>query len=446
MSVAASPPITREHRRVLLASTVGTTIEWYDFFIYAVSSGLVFATQFFGGLGKDALILSFATVGVSFFFRPIGAIIAGHLGDRIGRRPLLVLTLILMGVATALMGLLPSTASIGVAAPILLVLLRVLQGLSAGGEWGGAAMLAVEHAPANRRGLYGAFPQIGVPIGLLLANGTLALVTATMTSAQFLAWGWRIPFLLSVVLIAVGLLIRVGISESPVFDEVLEAGERKSVPLAALLRTHWLYVILGALLFAATSAAGYMTAGGYVQSYAVTVLKLDRTLILLAVMVSSLGWLATALLAGWLSDKYGRLRVFQLGFLIQLAWLFPFFALLNTRNVGLIILSLLIFTVGLGLTYGPQAALYAEMFPAPVRYSGASLAYGLGSVVGGAFAPTIAVALQTATGTVYAVAAYLAVVTLVSLTVTFLIKEPKGLPLNLAGPVVEPATATPSTT
>lgn len=422
--------MNKEHRRVVLASMVGTTVEWYDFFIYAVCSGLVFATQFFGQLGKDALLLSFATIGISFFFRPVGAIIAGHLGDRIGRRPMLVLTLLLMGIATALMGVLPTTATIGVAAPVLLVVLRILQGLSAGGEWGGAALLSVEHAPAHRRGLYGAFPQIGVPIGLLLANGILALAAALTTPEQFLAWGWRIPFLFSIVLIGVGLFIRTRVAESPVFHEIRKSNARVSVPLVPLLKNHWPLVVVGALMFAANNAAGYMTTGGYVQSYAVKTLKIGSSTILVAVMISALGWLATTMLAGWLSDKYGRKLIYQIGFVAQLLWLFPFFALLSTANLGLIIVALLLFTVGLGFTYGPQPALYAEMFPTAVRYSGASLAYAVGAILGGAFAPTIAQALQSRTGTVYSVAVYLAVVTIVGLAATFFVRVRPGRPLS----------------
>ncbi|WP_020667406.1 MFS transporter [Amycolatopsis nigrescens] len=425
--------IDPEHRRVVLAAMVGTTIEWYDFFIYAICAGLVFATQYFGGLGQNALILSFATIGISFFFRPIGAVVAGHLGDRIGRRAMLIVTLLLMGVATVLIGLVPPAASIGVSAPIILVVLRILQGLSAGGEWGGAALLAVEHAPDDRRGLYGAFPQIGVPIGLLLANGVLALVTALTTQAQFLAWGWRIPFLLSIVLIVVGLLIRTRVAESPVFEEVRRTKARSSLPLVPLFRNHWRLVLAGALLFAANNAVGYMTTGGYVQSYAVKTLGVDRSAVLIAVMISALVWLLSTLFGGLLADRYGRIRVYQLGFVIQLAWMFPFFALLNTANFALIVLALMLFAVGLGFTYGPQPALYSEMYPTRMRYSGAGISYAIGAVLGGAFAPTIAEALQSSTGTVYSVGVYLAVATAVGLAASLFVKDRPGRPLDAIG-------------
>ncbi|WP_370962000.1 MFS transporter [Amycolatopsis sp. cg9] len=410
--------IDREHRRVVLAAMAGTTIEWYDFFIYAISAGLVFATQYFSALGKDALLLSFATVGISFFFRPIGAVVAGHLGDRFGRRALLIATLLLMGVSTVLIGLVPGAGSIGTAAPVLLVVPRIVRGLSAGGEWGGAALLAVEHAPADRRGLYGAFPQIGVPIGLLLANGALAPAAAVTTPAQFLAWGWRIPFLLSFVLIVGGLLIRGRVAASPVFEEVRRTRSRSSLPLVPLFRHHGVLVLLGAVLFAANNAVGCMTTGGYVPSYAVKTLHLDRSTVLAAVMVSAVAWLVSTLVGGHLADRVGRITVYRAGFAVQLRWLVPFSA-------------------GLGLTYGPQAALYAEMYPTRVRYSGAAISYALGAVLGGAFAPTIAEALQSSTGTVYSVCAYLAGMTLLGLLATFFVRDRRGVPLRTADEPVE---------
>ncbi|WSQ13751.1 MHS family MFS transporter [Streptomyces sp. NBC_01231] len=419
-----------QHRTVALAAMAGTTIEWYDFFIYALCTGLVFSSQFFDGLGEDSLVISFATIGISFFFRPVGAALAGHLGDRLGRRAMLIATLLLMGVSTTLIGLVPSSASIGTGAPIILVLLRILQGLSAGGEWGGAALISVEHAPAAQRGRFGSYPQLGAPLGLLLANGALAAVTALTTDDQFLAWGWRIPFLLSVVLVAAGFVIRRRVEESPVYQELKQTGSRSRAPIAVLFKHHWPLVVAGALLFAANNAVGYMTTGGYVQSYAVNHLGMDPTLILICVMVAAVGWLASTLAGGRLSDRLGRLRVYRIGFVIQLAWMFPFFALLNTANAGLVVVALVLYSIGLGLTYGPQAALFAELYPTAVRYSGAALSYAVGAVLGGAFAPMIAEALQAGTGTVYSVGVYLAAVTVIGLAVTFFLKEPQGVPLS----------------
>ncbi|MFE9443528.1 MFS transporter [Streptomyces sp. NPDC006602] len=425
-----TPAPGSQHRTVALAAMAGTTIEWYDFFIYALSTGLVFSRVFFDGLGKDSLIISFATIGISFFFRPVGAALAGHLGDRLGRRAMLIATLLLMGVATTLIGLVPTQDAIGTAAPVILVLLRILQGLSAGGEWGGAALISVEHAPTDQRGKFGAYPQLGAPLGLLLANGVLALITALTTDDQFLAWGWRIPFLLSVVLVAAGFVIRRKVEESPVYQELKESGNHARTPLATLFKNHWPLVLAGALLFAANNAVGYMTTGGYVQAYSVNHLKMDPTTILICVMVAAVGWLASTMAGGRLSDRFGRLRVYRIGFVIQLAWLFPFFALLNTANTGLIVLALVLYSIGLGLTYGPQAALFSEMYPTAVRYSGAALSYAIGAVLGGAFAPMIAEALQSSTGTVYSVGVYLAAVTVVGLVVTFFLKERKGVSLS----------------
>jgi MFS family permease len=408
----------------------GTTIEWYDFFVYALCAGLVFNSEFFAGLGGSALLVSFATIGLSFAFRPIGAALAGHLGDRIGRRRTLILTLLLMGISTTLIGVIPPTASIGVTAPVLLVLLRIVQGLSAGGEWGGAALIAVEHAPAGRRGRMGAYPQLGAPAGLLLSNGVLAAVTASVTHQQFLAWGWRIPFLLSIVLIGIGLLIRRRVDESPVFQELRRTGQRSRAPLVVVLKDHWPLVLAGALLFAANNAAGYMTTGGYVQSYAVRSLHVSQSVILVCVMAAAVVWLVATLLAGAWADRIGRLRVYRVGFVAQLLWMFPFFTLLNTANTGLIIVGLVLYSVGLGLTYGPQAALYAEMYPTAVRYSGASIAYAVGAVLGGAFAPTIAEALQSSTKSVYSVAGYLAALTVIGLIVAVVLKDRRDVVLN----------------
>ncbi|PVC90116.1 MFS transporter [Streptomyces sp. CS131] len=422
------------HRTVALAAAAGTTIEWYDFFIYALCTGLVFSKLYFDGLGDDSLIISFATIGISFFFRPVGAALAGHLGDRVGRRAMLIATLLLMGVSTTLIGLVPTSDSIGLAAPILLVLLRILQGLSAGGEWGGAALISVEHAPTDQRGRFGAYPQLGAPLGLLLANGVLALITALTTDDQFLSWGWRIPFLLSVVLVGAGFVIRRKVDESPVYKELKESGSHTRMPLAVLFKSHWPLVVAGALLFAANNAVGYMTTGGYVQSYSVNSLDMDKTTILLCVMVAAVGWLASTMAGGIWSDRIGRIRVYQVGFVIQLIWMFPFFALLNTANPGLITLGLVLYSIGLGLTYGPQSALFSEMFPTAVRYSGAALSYAIGAVLGGAFAPMIAEALESSTGTVYSVGVYLTGITVVGLAVTFFLKERKGVPLGHTAP------------
>ncbi|MFS0733753.1 MFS transporter [Microbacterium sp. 1P10UB] len=423
-----------DRRRVVFATVVGTTVEWYDFFIYATAVGLVFGQLFFGSLGADSAILAFATVGVSFLFRPLGAFLAGHFGDKFGRKVVLMWTLILMGIATALIGVLPTFESIGVAAPILLVLLRILQGLSAGGEWGGAVLMAVEHAPRNRRGAFGASPQIGVPLGLLLASGVMALMTVIAPGDAFLQWGWRVPFLLSVVLILIGWYVRRRVEESPVFAELAERKEKARMPIVQLFRKHALLVLIAALVFAGNNAVGYMTTGGYIQGYATNPdgpLGLERGPVLWAVAGSAVTWLISTLVAGFVSDRIGRRTTYVIGWLLQLVGVFTLFPLVNTGSIGLLFLGLAILTIGLGFTYGPQAALYTELFPASIRFSGVSISYAIGAILGGAFAPTIATALVRATGTTMSVTWYLAGMTVIGLIATLLLRDRSGIRLGL---------------
>lgn len=424
-----------DRRRVVFATVVGTTVEWYDFFIYASAAGLVFGQLFFAPAGEEfAQILSFLTVGISFLFRPFGAFLAGHLGDKYGRRLVLMLTLILMGVATTLVGLLPTFAAIGIAAPILLIFLRILQGISAGGEWGGAVLMAVEHAPKTKRGLFGASPQIGVPLGLLLASGVMALIAALSPSQEwFLEWGWRIPFLLSVVLILVGYYIRRRVEESPVFLELAERKEQTRMPIVQLFRRHTLLVLLAALVFAGNNAVGYMTTGGYIQRYATDPagpIGLSTADVLWAVTLSAVSWLVFTWIAGWLSDKIGRRTTYLIGWAALLIGVFSLFPLVNTGDVGLLTLGLVILTVGLGFTYGPQAALYTELFPASIRFSGVSISYAIGAILGGAFAPTIAQALVQATGGTAAVTWYLAGMVLLGLFGSLMLRDRSGIPLG----------------
>jgi MFS family permease len=429
------PRTAAERRKVALATVIGTTIEWYDFFLYASAAGLVFAQLFFEPAGAQiAILLSFGSVGVSFLFRPLGAFLAGHFGDRLGRKSMLVITLILMGVSTTLIGLLPTYQQIGIAAPVILVLLRILQGLSTGGEWGGAVLMAVETAPSDRRGRAGAFPQIGVPIGLLLASGMLALMTGVISPGEaFLEWGWRVPFLLSVVLVVVGMVVRHTVEESPVFQEIAARKERSRMPAAQLFRKHWLLVILAALTFAGNNAAGYMTTGGYIQNYATDpngFVGLERTPVLLAVTGSAVVWLAMTWIAGNVSDRIGRRNTYIIGWSVQLITVFLLFPLVNTGNVWLLFLGLSLFTVGNGFTYGQQAAYFTELFPASIRYSGVSITYALGAILGGAFAPTIATWLVQSTGQSISVAFYIAGVTIVAFAATLILRDRTGIPLG----------------
>lgn len=424
----------KDRRRVVFATVVGTTVEWYDFFIYAQAAGLVFAQLFFAPLGETmGIILSFLTVGISFLFRPLGAFLAGHFGDKYGRRIVLVITLVLMGVATTLVGLLPTYAAIGVAAPILLIVLRILQGISAGGEWGGAVLMAVEHAPKRKRGLFGASPQIGVPIGLLLASGMMALMSVLAPGDAFLEWGWRVPFLFSIILILVGYYIRRRVEESPVFVELAERKERTRTPIAQLFRRHALLVFIAALVFAGNNAVGYMTTGGYIQNYATNPegpLALERSSVLLAVTGSAVFWLVATWVAGWISDKIGRRTTYIGGWLLQLVGVFTLFPLVNTGDIGLLFMGLAILAIGLGFTYGQQAAYYAELFPASIRFSGVSISYAIGAILGGAFAPTIATALVQATGSTWSVALYLAGMTVLGLAATLVLRDRTGIPLG----------------
>lgn len=437
------PPITKakrsEERRVLAGTMVGTTIEWYDFFIYAQAAGLVLAGLFFAPLAGAnaplAQLIAWASLGISFLFRPLGAIVAGHLGDRLGRKAMLVFTLIMMGAATALIGLLPTFDQIGVWAPILLVVLRILQGFSAGGEWGGAALMSVEHAPVNKRGFFGAYPQIGVPVGLILATGVMLLVTTSMSEEAFLTWGWRIPFLVSVLLIIVGWVIRRAVDESPVFKEMQTRKAESAAPLKQLFQGHWRQVILTALIFIANNAAGYLLIA-FFASYATRApeaggLGMERSPVLLASTIAAFFWLGSTMLGGILSDKIGRIRTFQIGYAFLFLWAIPMFLLIDTGDVLWYTVSLIVLASGLGFSYGPQAALYAEMFPAQVRYSGVSIGYAIGAILGGAFAPLIAQILIDQTGSTTSIGVYVMVVAAISFVAVTLVKETKGIPLGV---------------
>lgn len=423
-----------EERRVLAGTLVGTTIEWYDFFIYAQAAAFVLAPLFFEPLAADnaglAQILSWASIGISFLFRPLGAIVAGHLGDKYGRKLVLVVTLIGMGGATAAIGLLPTYAAMGVAAPILLILMRVLQGFSAGGEWGGAALMAVEHAPTNRRSFFGSYPQIGVPLGMLLATGFMFILTSSMTDEQFMDWGWRVPFVSSVVLILVGYLIRRAVAESPVFTEMQERRRDSSAPLSQLLRSHKRPVILAALIFAGNNAAGYLVIA-FFASYGANVLEMPRSATLIASIVGGIGWFIFTLFGGWIGDKIGKRRTFIIGYLWIIAWAIPMWFLIDTASLPLFTVAIFVLTIGLGPSYGPQSALYAEMFPASVRYSGVSIGYAFGSIIGGAFAPMISEMILNATGQSWMIGVYIAGLSAISLTGVLLVpKAVEGRDLN----------------
>ncbi|MGH3585719.1 MAG: MFS transporter, partial [Pseudonocardia sp.] len=393
-------------RRVALASAIGTTIEWYDYFIYSTAAALVFGSQFFSDLEPaSATLAAFATLGVGFLARPIGGILWGHFGDRVGRKAMLVASLLLMGIATVGVGLLPTYDQVGLLAPVLLLLLRLLQGLSAGGEWGGAALMAVEHAPEGERGRYGAYSQVGVPAGLILAQLVFVAV-GVLSDEQFASWGWRLPFLFSIVLVGVGLFIRLRIEESPVFTALRAEQVQVRLPMIDVLRERPRELTVASVSFIANTAIGYVFLA-YLLSYGTKVLGVDRTTMLVVVIIGSVSWLVSILVTARWSDRVGRKPVYLVGSVLLVVWPVPFFLLIDTKSVALMIVSVIVLTIGLGASYGPQSALFAEMFEARYRYSGASFSYAVGAVLGGGFAPLIAVWLHSSTGTSLSVSAYM---------------------------------------
>jgi len=410
-------------RAVLVASFVGTAIEWYDFFLYGTAAALVFSRLFFPNV--DPLIgtlSSFATFAVGFGARPLGGIIFGHFGDRVGRKSMLIYSLLIMGIATFLIGLLPTYDSIGIAAPILLVVLRCAQGIGVGGEWGGAVLMAVEHSRESRRGLSGACPQMGVPAGLFLSTVVFGLVNGSMTEAEFMAWGWRIPFLLSLLLVVIGMFIRLRIVESPAFKRLHESGRTESRPLVVAVRDYRRPVLLAMGMRLAENGLFYIYTV-FVLSYGPSELGVSRSTVLWGVTVTALAGLVAIPSFGALSDRIGRRPVYLFGATFSLVYSLPFFWLLETRSPIVIGLAILLgVALGHDAMYGPQAAYFSELFGASVRYSGASLAYQLASVASGGLAPFIATALLAAYGTA-AVAGYMMVLSAITVVAAWLAPE-----------------------
>jgi len=410
-------------RRAVVASAAGTTIEWYDFFLYGVAAALVFPQRFFPESDPYVgTLLAFSTYFVGFAARPFGAALFGHYGDRMGRKAALIATLLLMGSATVAIGLIPDYDRIGIWGAVLLTLFRALQGIGVGGEWGGAVLMAGEWTDPARRGFTTSFAQFGAPAGMVLANGALGIVSLASTDETFLSWGWRVPFLLSVVLVFVGLYIRVGVLETPVFAGLQSQGRVERMPVLRVLRQHWREVVLTALLRSGQQTPFYIFTT-YVLTYATLQLRFDRSLILGFVMIQALVSMAAIPYFGHLSDVVGRRRITAIGCVAMIGFPFAYFGMLDTGLVWVVFVAVVLGLPVHDLQYGPQAAFIAERFPGTLRYSGASLGYQLASITAGGPAPLVALYLYERFQTSMAVAAYVSVTAMVSLVCVWLLRD-----------------------
>lgn len=374
--------IVRSHARMIFASTLGYTIEFYEFSVFATMAALIFRGLFFPATQIGAgMLLTFGSFAVGFLSRPLGGIVFGYLGDRIGRKPVMVWSLWVMGVATVLIGLLPTYAAIGIAAPLLLTLLRFLQGFGIGGEWGGAVTLVVEHASVRRKGFYGSLVQTGSGFGTVLSSLTIALLLGTLSRTQMAAWGWRIPFLLSAVLLAIGLWARGSLTESPAFETLRDRGELPEAPLVETLRDHGLRLLLSIGIYTSLAAFGFLMV--FIVSYAIDVLGFSQIVVVNAMLAGSVAYLMAIPIGGLLSDRFGLYRSFMVCGITRIPLCFVFFALLDTRSVMLLVAGLLLAGAMNGLLYGMQAALFVKLFPVRIRYTGISLGFQTASVFGG---------------------------------------------------------------
>ncbi|MFG1672105.1 MFS transporter [Streptomyces sp. Y7] len=422
-TTTALPTVNR--RRVATAAALASAVEWYDYFVFGIAAALVLGDLYFpAGSPTAGVLAAFATFAVGFLARPIGGIVAGQLGDKRGRKPMLVLALTLMGIATTGIGLLPTYETIGVAAPILLVLLRVAQGVAVGAQWGGAMLMATEYAPEGKRGVYGSVVQLGVPIGVVSANTVFLLAGAFTTDAQFAAWGWRVPFLIGLFVLALAWYIHTRVEETPEFREAERALAEKekteqSSPLRAILKGHLGTVLLAGGSFAVNTATFYILITG-VLDYTTRELDMDKSAVLTVSLCVSLTQLVLIPAAAALSDKIGRIRVYALGAAGIALWAVPMFLLIDTGSLLWLAVGSFVASCFLSIMYGPQAALFAELFTPEMRYTGASLGYQIAAVLGGGLAPFVMVLLLEASGTSMAVSAYiigLAVIALLSIKV-----------------------------
>lgn len=427
-------------RRAVIASTVGTTIEWYDFFLYSTVTGLVFAKLFFPHSDPIVGTLeAFAIYAVGFAARPVGAAIFGHYGDRIGRKATLIATLLLMGIATFAVALVPTYETAGIWGAVILTVLRFIQGIGVGGEWGGSVLMSMEWAQTNdHRGFISSWPQFGVPCGLLLAN--LAVLAFSQTSGDaFLSWGWRIPFALSILLVGVGLYIRLGILETPIFKRIVEERKIERTPILEVIRRQPKEIILSALLRMAEQAPFYIFTA-FIFAYGTTTLNVSRDFLLLSVMLAACLSFVSIPYFGHLSDRIGRTNMYLTGVLVTGAFGFVYFAMLDTGSPTLILLAIVLSLVPHDMMYGPQAALIAESFTGPLRYSGASLGYQLASVIAGGPAPLIATWLYGRHHSGYAIAVYILVCAILSAFATAFMPDYTGKDLDAIGDARRPST------
>lgn len=450
-SPASAPPTPPGSlRRIVAASLIGTTIEWYDFFLYGSAAALVFNKLFFPD--SDPLVgtlLSFLTYAVGFAARPVGALVFGHYGDRLGRKKLLILSLLLMGGATCAIGLLPTHATVGSAAPVLLTALRLIQGFALGGEWGGAVLLVSEHGDPRRRGFWASWPQTGAPAGQLLATGVLSALTALLSDSAFEAWGWRVPFLLSGVLVLVGLWIRLSVDESPVFKAAQARAEARKaaageaatekMPLVAVLRHHWRDVLIAMGARMAENISYYVITA-FVLVYATSDhVDLGKQTALNAVLIASAVHFAVIPAWGALSDRIGRRPVYLLGAVGVGAWAFPFFLLIDTKSFPALLLAVTVGLIFHGAMYAPQAAFFSEMFATRMRYSGASIGAQFSSVAAGAPAPLIATALLADYDSATPIALYVIAAALLTLVAVGVAKETRDRDLAAVEPTSAPS-------
>jgi metabolite-proton symporter len=434
MNTSQTQVVKRNHRRrAVLASTVGTTIEWYDFFLYGTAAALIFPKLFFpGSSAYMGVLASFATLFVGFAARPVGAAIFGHYGDRVGRKATLVITLAMMGLATFLIGMLPSHATIGIFAPVLLTLLRLVQGIAVGGEWGGSVLMSMEWGDKRRRGLMASWPQLGVPMGLLLSTGMVKWMSA-VTGPGFDTWGWRIPFLFSIVLVGIGLYVRLRVMESPEFSEVKAQQTVVKQPVWVAIRLYPREILTSALVRMSEQAPFFLFIT-FVLTYGTKHLDMAKDQLLNYTIIAAALGLFSVPFFGHLSDRFGRKLIYGLGVVCTGLYAFPYFGLLNTRNSGLVLLAIVVSLTVHDMQYGPQAALIAESFGTNVRYSGAGIGYQLASVIAGGPAPLIAAWILKTSGSSIGISWYIVGCSVISLGA--LILMPRRAPDTLA---TEPA-------